>query len=247
MTPAEFGLWEYARTVSHETRIFFLDCRKTATQFTGTTKSTIYRLALSLKKKGWFVPLRDSVRKTDGTYTANQYQPLSHEEWATNHPDMCTRPEPVPPVGQDRENQPVPPVGQDGTCPKIDDRLSQNRVSPVPPAGQSIVFKSCIERFVDIPASFRSGCTYTHRQKKNSKQKPRPIPKDFGISERVRAWANTNKHTDLELHLEYSVGWVQAQGRSCKDWDATFMQAIEEGWASKFIASEHTRARGGRQ
>jgi hypothetical protein len=133
MTPAEYGLWEYARTVSHASGVFYLDCRKTQAEFSGTSKSTIYRLAGSLQQKGFFVLLREPQRTARGTKTAKEYRPLSHEEWAAQHPNVT-----CPARGTSH----VPETGQVATCPKIEGSLSQNRVSPVPPVGRSLVFKS---------------------------------------------------------------------------------------------------------
>lgn len=57
------------------------------------------------------------------------------------------------------------------------------------------------------------------------------IPNDFGISDRVRAWATERKFTDLERHLEAFLTKVAAKGYQYVDWDSAFMNAIREDWA----------------
>jgi hypothetical protein len=57
------------------------------------------------------------------------------------------------------------------------------------------------------------------------------IPDDFGISENVRAWAEKNNHTNLELHLEYFISSCKAKGYQYIDWDSAFRKAIVGNWA----------------
>jgi len=58
-----------------------------------------------------------------------------------------------------------------------------------------------------------------------------PMPDDFGISERVRAWAKEKGHTHLEERLESFRSKAKAKGYMYADWDAAFMEAIRENWA----------------
>lgn len=57
------------------------------------------------------------------------------------------------------------------------------------------------------------------------------MPPDFGISERVKAWALENKHGQLERHLAAFRISCQAKGYTYADWDAAFMNAIRNNWA----------------
>jgi len=57
------------------------------------------------------------------------------------------------------------------------------------------------------------------------------IPDGFGISERVRAWAEAKQHQNLEAHLEHFVGYAVATGKTYADWDQAFMNAVRDNWA----------------
>ena len=63
------------------------------------------------------------------------------------------------------------------------------------------------------------------------KTKLTPIPHDFGISDRVTQWASEKGYVQLETHLEYFIGYVQASGKKYANWDAALMQAIRGNWA----------------
>lgn len=57
------------------------------------------------------------------------------------------------------------------------------------------------------------------------------MPPDFGISDRVKAWAVENKHGQLEQHLAAFKLSCKAKGYAYVDWDAAFMNAIRQNWA----------------
>ena len=57
------------------------------------------------------------------------------------------------------------------------------------------------------------------------------IPADFGISERVRKWADSKGFGQLEAHFEAFVGKAKAKGYAYADWDEGFMGAVREDWA----------------
>lgn len=57
------------------------------------------------------------------------------------------------------------------------------------------------------------------------------MPTDFGISDRVKAWAVENKHGQLEQHLVAFRLACQAKGYAYADWDSAFMKAIRDNWA----------------
>ncbi len=70
---------------------------------------------------------------------------------------------------------------------------------------------------------------------------PPPAPKakgrktaldpDFGISDRVQAWAAEKGYGQLQEHLEAFKRKAKAKGYTYIDWDAAFMEAIREDWA----------------
>lgn len=66
---------------------------------------------------------------------------------------------------------------------------------------------------------------------KEKKARKRAIPQGFGISERVRDWAQEHGHTDLEKRLEAFVGYASRNGKHYVDWDRAFMDAVREDWA----------------
>jgi uncharacterized protein YdaU (DUF1376 family) len=59
----------------------------------------------------------------------------------------------------------------------------------------------------------------------------KPLPPGFGISDRVRAWAEEKGHTRLEERLEHFLGYVRRSGKRYVDWDEALMGAIREDWA----------------
>lgn len=68
---------------------------------------------------------------------------------------------------------------------------------------------------------------------KKNKQKSisTPLPENFGISERVTAWAIEKGHTRLTEHLEDFTGKAKAKGYTYTNWDEAFMNAIRNDWA----------------
>jgi hypothetical protein len=71
------------------------------------------------------------------------------------------------------------------------------------------------------------------RTRRVGKPKPlkTPLPEDFGISDRVRRWAEEKGHIRLEEHLEAFLSKVKANGYQKIDWDEFFMCAVRENWA----------------
>jgi hypothetical protein len=57
------------------------------------------------------------------------------------------------------------------------------------------------------------------------------MPKDFGLSDRVKAWAAEKGYALLDKHLEAFKTKVAAKGYTYVDWDAAFMEAVREDWA----------------
>lgn len=80
--------------------------------------------------------------------------------------------------------------------------------------------------------------------RKRGKQPKVPMPADFGISERVKAWAAEKGHTRLELHLESFKSKCAAHGYTYADWDSAFMEAIRQDWAKLPAAAPSAVPRG---
>lgn len=73
--------------------------------------------------------------------------------------------------------------------------------------------------------------TYKEETEKRQKKKGTPLPSDFKISERVKAWADSKGLTGLEDDLEFFVGRMKANGKTYLDWDEAFMNCVREDWA----------------
>lgn len=58
-----------------------------------------------------------------------------------------------------------------------------------------------------------------------------PLPDDFGISERVRRWAEEKGVMNLRRHFEAFVGKCKAKDYRYVDWDEALMGAIRDDWA----------------
>jgi hypothetical protein len=66
---------------------------------------------------------------------------------------------------------------------------------------------------------------------KRGKRPKVPLPEDFRISDRVRAWAERKGYRQLEEHLEAFIRKATMNSYVYADWDAAFMEAIREDWA----------------
>lgn len=66
-----------------------------------------------------------------------------------------------------------------------------------------------------------------HKGKKNKT----PLPEDFGISERVSAWAKEHRFDRLNEHLAAFKRKATANGYAYASWDDAFMEAVREDWA----------------
>jgi len=88
MTPEEYGLWTYGRTVSNKSKVVYLSGRNISREFFETNKDAIYRIADGLESKGWAKQLRPKRRhpKT-GQWISADYYFLSHEEWIAQYGD----------------------------------------------------------------------------------------------------------------------------------------------------------------
>lgn len=139
LTPEEFGVYEYARRVSHDSGVFYFDGRGVASQFSSTGKNSIYRIVNGLVAKGWFIVHKERGRNALGVWDASQYVLVSHDDWVKSHPGHCGQP--VPKSGQ----APVPNPGQvpvpvsEATSPDFETDQSRNREQPVPKLGHKSV------------------------------------------------------------------------------------------------------------
>jgi hypothetical protein len=86
---------------------------------------------------------------------------------------------------------------------------------------------------VDKPPAL-SGCPPLAREPK-ARPKPRAmktsIPDGFGVSDRVKSWADEKGLGNLGEHLDAFRRKVAAKDYRYADWDAAFMEAIREDWA----------------
>lgn len=60
-----------------------------------------------------------------------------------------------------------------------------------------------------------------------------PMPEGFGISDRVRKWANERGLNHLDDQLEAFRSYVKRKGAKYVDWDEALMTAIRDDWAKK--------------
>lgn len=90
------------------------------------------------------------------------------------------------------------------------------------------------------------GCNVTEtaqsreEKKREEKSKPRAartkspktaMPDDFGISDRVVAWAAKEGFERLDEHFDSFVRKVEANGYTYANWDSALMNAIRDDWA----------------
>jgi hypothetical protein len=81
--------------------------------------------------------------------------------------------------------------------------------------------------FVDVSVSVDEGVP----RKRGKRPQVVDIPPDFGVSERVRAWAAEKGFTRLDEHLDAFKRKAAAKAYRYADWDAAFMEAVREDWA----------------
>jgi len=83
-----------------------------------------------------------------------------------------------------------------------------------------------------IPTPTEDQKTATAEEKKRRRTY---MPKDFGLSERVRRWAMEKGHDRLEQRLEYFTSYARRCAAKYADWDEALMASIRDDWA-KFNA-----------
>lgn len=80
-------------------------------------------------------------------------------------------------------------------------------------------------------------------EKAEPKKKKTRLPTDFGISERVTAWAAEKGFGRLPEHLDAFRAKSQAKAYEYADWDSAFMEAIRTNWAGLSAPVTQLRAR----
>lgn len=103
------------------------------------------------------------------------------------------------------------------------------------PSQSQIPLPDFIEDSLSPPAPLLDGKEGKgkERNKKTAPRKARAtsMPEGFGISERVRVWAEGKRFTNLEPQLEAFVSYVKRKGATYVDWDEALMTAIRDDWA----------------
>jgi hypothetical protein len=117
-------------------------------------------------------------------------------------------------------------------------RIQSKSKFPDPPEGSR---KSTVENGESPESTEKNGLVVVEdvvvveggKGARTRRKKPEtfPIPDDFGISDRLRAWAIEKGHTNLEEHLESFRHKAKARGYLYADWDDAFMEAIRKNWA----------------
>lgn len=102
--------------------------------------------------------------------------------------------------------------------------LGSYKASPRSP--DSLIPDSLIEDSVrEAPAAGAA------RPPKRRRAEKTTLPEGFGLSDRVRAWAEAKGFGRLEEHLEAFRRKATAHGYAYVNWDDAFMEAVREDWA----------------
>lgn len=69
--------------------------------------------------------------------------------------------------------------------------------------------------------------------KPSRKKSETPLPENFEVSERVKAWATENGFTDNRVSENFAkfLLWSKSKDKRYSDWDAALMTAIRDNWA----------------
>lgn len=118
--------------------------------------------------------------------------------------------------------EPPPPKSTSPQRDMFDEESSSARRAPPPGVDRSGVEGSGKES--DSPQA-RVTPSPPRRQAKT------PLPVDFSISDRVKAWAASKSYENLESHFEAFVSKAKAKGYTYADWDEGFMGAVRADWA----------------
>ena len=144
-------------------------------------------------------------RETKATVRASEPAP------AATAPTRRTAPQPPPAVhASGPDNAATAVAGTPGTGSSPDENDPQSLVLAATPSAQD---------------------PNTTSRKAKTRQVKTPMPENFGISERVRLWADKNGHTCLEQRLEHFKLCVESRGYQYINWDSALMKAITDDWA----------------
>jgi hypothetical protein len=80
------------------------------------------------------------------------------------------------------------------------------------------------------------GETESRGIKKPAKAKKTPLPENFALSDRVKAWAVEKSHNRLTERLEHFISTAKAKAYEYVDWDEAFMNAVRGNWAKLELA-----------
>lgn len=83
--------------------------------------------------------------------------------------------------------------------------------------------------------------------RKRGSSRKTPLPDDFGLSDRVKRWAEERGHGQLDKHLEHFRLTAKAKGYTYADWDSALMKAVTDNWAKLQTAAPAQLAGGGRR
>lgn len=79
------------------------------------------------------------------------------------------------------------------------------------------------------------GSQKQEQKQEQKKRRPKavaiPLPENFGISDRVKAWAEEHGHVNLEAQLEALVSYAKRKAVTYADWDEALMNAVRNDWA----------------
>jgi hypothetical protein len=89
MTDSEYGVWNYARSVSHESKVFQCSARAMAARFRSMSKSTANRRINGLVKKHWFDVIEPTKRGKGGLWIPAKLRPLSPAEYQQRYSEVC--------------------------------------------------------------------------------------------------------------------------------------------------------------
>lgn len=68
--------------------------------------------------------------------------------------------------------------------------------------------------------------------RRTARKRPIPLPPNFGLSDRVRIWAQSKGYApSLNARLEHFVSLARAKGYVYVDWDEAFMNSCRHDWA----------------
>lgn len=92
---------------------------------------------------------------------------------------------------------------------------------------------------IEAPSKTHRSQEQEQEQEQESISRPRrarpppkvPLPDDFGVSDRVRLWAEAKGYGRLQERLEHFASKARAKGYLYADWDEAFMEAVRKDWA----------------